>query len=46
MARWVVINKNDPHGAMGKEVGHLDEVPEFLHNFPANLSQHAVLLCR
>ena len=30
VARWVVINKNDPHGAMGKEVGHLDEVPEFL----------------
>lgn len=26
VARWVVINKNDPHGAMGKEVGHLDEV--------------------
>ena len=33
VARWVVINKNDPHGAMGKEVGHLDEVPKLSTNF-------------
>ena len=26
VARWVVVSRDDPHGAMGREVGHLDDV--------------------
>ena len=40
VARWVVINKNDPHGAMGKEVGHLDEVPKLSTNFYCLRTSH------